>query len=355
MLRNIILINVLAGMIFSSAAVGDVRLKDVATVRDQRAAQLIGYGLVVGLDGTGDGRNTQFTIRTIGNMLQRMGIEVPATTIKVKNVAAVMVTATVSPYVKAGGAFDVTVSSVGDASSLEGGTLLLTPLQTADGLVRAKAQGPVSVGGTNRDFGSGRGIVNLQLVGAVPGGGILELDLPTIAVDERSLMVMLRDADFTTAFRLANAINSTFGGDIAMAQDAGNIMVSVPNEFSTRNDMVGFISLMENVTFEPDETARVIINERTGTIIAGGNVSLAPVAIMHGTLSIDIGQNNQAAGQIGLQQRPAGDRMVNLSETSNVSEVAQALNMLQVTPRDMIAIFQALKRAGSLRAELIVM
>ena len=258
-----------AALTLCSTVMGEVRLKDVATVRDQRATQLIGYGLVVGLDGTGDGRNTQFTIRTIGNMLQRMGIEVPSTTIKVKNVAAVMVTATVSPYVKAGGTFDVTVSSVGDASSLEGGTLLLTPLQTADGMVRAKSQGPVSVGGSNRDFGSGTGIDNLQLVGAVPGGGILEVDLPTIAVDERSLMVMIRDADFTTAFRLANAINNTFGSELAAAQDAGNVMVTVPDEFANRNDMVGFIALMENVTFEPDESARVIINERTGTIIAG--------------------------------------------------------------------------------------
>lgn len=350
-----VLAGICAGLTLCSTVLGDVRLKDVATVRDQRATQLIGYGLVVGLDGSGDGRNTQFTIRTIGNMLQRMGIEVPSTTIKVKNVAAVMVTATVSPYVKTGGTFDITVSSVGDASSLEGGTLLLTPLQTADGLVHAKAQGAVSVGGTNRDFGAGEGVENLELVGSVPGGGILEVDFPTIAVDERNLMVMLRDADYTTAYRLANAINDTFGDELAMAQDAGNVLVTVPDEFAGNNGMVGFIAQMEAVTFEPDESARVIINERTGTIIAGGNVSLAPVAIMHGTLSIDIGQGGQAAAPQPGMPAPTGDRMLNIDETTNVEEVAQALNILQVTPRDLIAIFQALKRAGSLRAELIVM
>ncbi|MCE5249629.1 flagellar basal body P-ring protein FlgI [bacterium] len=338
-----------------------VRLKDVAIIKDQREIQLLGYGLVVGLDGTGDGKNTQFTIRTIGNMLKRMGIEVSAANIKVKNVAAVIVTATVSPYVKTGGTFDVTVSSMGDASSLEGGTLLLTPMCATGEMQYATAQGPLSVGGSNRNFGGQTGIVqNKQLVGMVPKGGILERDLPTLGVEERSLMVTLRNPDYTTAYRLATSVNSTFQNTLASARDAGSIVVKIPPEYADSGDIVRFISEMELVTFIPDEKAKVIINERTGTIIAGGNVSLSPVAIMHGTLSVVISEP-QAAGA----QQPPGqaaqpgqvsttERMVAFNETANVAEVAKALNVLGATPRDLIAIFQALKTAGSLRAELIV-
>ncbi len=329
---------------------GEVRLKDVAKVRDQREIQLTGLGLVVGLPGTGDGRNTQFTIRMIGNMMQRMGIEVPSTTIKVKNVAAVMVTANVSPYVKSGGSFDVTVASTGDASSIDGGTLLITVLKDNNGVVYGKAQGPVSMGGAVR---------NLEApTGTVPGGGVLLRDLPTLAMDERNMLVTLYNPDFTTAHRLATAVNETFGSDIALAQDAGSIIVDVPEDYSNRGGLVGFISEVEAVTFDPDERARVVINERTGTIIAGENVSLSPIAITHGNLSLTI--DNQQAQQPAAaaapgQAAPAGDRMVTLGETTNVNEVAQALNVLGVTPNDLIAIFQALKRSGSLRAELVIM
>jgi flagellar P-ring protein precursor FlgI len=341
-----------------------VRLKDMAIIKDQREIQLIGYGLVVGLDGSGDGKNTQFTIRTIGNMLKRMGIEVPATNIKVKNVAAVMVTATVSPYVKAGGTFDVNVSSMGDASSLEGGTLLLTPLCGHDEIKYATAQGPLSVGGSNRNYGGQTTIVrNVQLTGIVPKGGILERDFPTLGVDERSLMITLRYPDYTTAYRLASAVNSTFQNDLAIARDAGSVVVKIPPEYSDHDDIVRFISEMELVTFVPDEKAKVVINERTGTIIAGSNVSLSPVAIMHGTLSLMIGapQGQAAQPQAAQPGQPAQpgqviteERMVAFNEAANVGEVAKALNLLGVTPRDLIAIFQALRTAGSLRAELVI-
>ncbi|MBN1290299.1 MAG: flagellar basal body P-ring protein FlgI [Candidatus Latescibacteria bacterium] len=336
-----------------------VRLKDMAVIRDQREVQLIGYGLVVGLNGTGDGKNTQFTIRMIGNMMKRMGVEVPATSIKVKNVAAVMVTATVSPYVKSGGAFDVTVSSLGDASSLEGGTLLMTQLTGPDGLVYASAQGAISVGGSNRNYGGGGIVENIELVGRVSDGGILDHEFPTISTEERSLMVNLRSPDYTTAYRVATAINETFLQNIANPRDAGSIIINVPEEYVQASGIVRFISEMEAITFVPDEKAKVIINERTGTIVAGSNVSLSPVAIMHGTLSLVIeepgaaGQAQQAApGLPGAE--PVGDRMVTLNETANVGEVAKALNLLGATPRDLIAIFQALKSAGSLRAELVI-
>ena len=328
-----------------------VRLKDVARVRDQREVQLNGLGLVVGLAGTGDNRNTQFTIRMIGNMMKRMGIDVPSTTIKVKNVAAVMVTATISPYIKDGGAFDVTVSSTGDASSLDGGTLLLTHLRDSSGNVYAKAQGSMIVGGTERNVAAPSGII--------PNGGILLRELPTIGMDERNMLVTLVNPDYTTAYRLATAINETLETDVALAQDAGSIIIDVPESYSTRNDMVRFIAEIEAVSFVPDERARVIINERTGTIIAGGNVSLGMVAITHGDLSLRIEQPALAAAP-GAEpampgQVPAQDRIVTIGETANVNEVARALNMMGVTPNDLIAIFQALKRAGSLRAELLIM
>jgi len=343
----------------------DVRLKDVAVIRDQREVQLLGYGLMVGLNGTGDGKNTQFTIRMIGNMMKRMGIEVPSTSIKVKNVAAVMVTATVAPYVKNGGTFDVTVSSLGDASSLEGGTLLMTALTGPDGLVYATAQGPVSVGGSNRNFGGKAGVENMQMVGLVSDGGILDREFPTLSVEERSLMVTLRSPDYTTAYRLASAINVMFRNNIANARDAGSITIVVPPEYADNRDIVRFISEMEVVTFSPDERAKVVINERTGTIVAGSTVSLSPVAIMHGTLSLVI-EEPEAAGAQAAQpaaqaappglpgEEPTGDRMVTLDESADVGEVAQALNLLGATPRDLIAIFQALKSAGALRAELII-
>ena len=346
-------------MIWASSLSAAVRLKDVAQIRDQSEIQLIGMGLVVGLQGTGDGKNTQFTVRGIANMMKRMGIDVPATTIKVKNVAAVMVTATISPYVKPGGMFDVVVSSAGDAKSLEGGTLLRTLLNGPDDVLYAEAQGPISIGGPNKNFGGqGTFVRNANLTGTVPDGGILEKELPSLAANEQNLMVTLRSPDYTTAFRLATSINDTFKKSLAVARDAGSVVVNIPPEYSDKGDIVKFISEMEIVSFVPDEKAKVVINERTGTIVAGNNVSLGPVAIMHGTLSLAINPGT-AAGQPAAVppaagQVPAGDRMVNFNESTNAGEVAKALNLMGVTPRDIIAIFQALKRAGSLRAELIV-
>ena len=346
-----------AFFLLGHSVLGEVRLKDVAKVRDQREIQLVGLGLVVGLQGTGDRKTTQFTTRSIGNLLKRMNIEVPTQRINVKNVAQVMATTTVSPYVKKGGTFDVTVSSMGDASSLEGGILLLTIMEDINGQQFGKAQGPVSVGGTNKDFGSPAGVVeNEQLTGIVLNGGILEKEIPTLGMDERNVLITLSNPDFTSAFRLSEAINSFFKADLSTSQDAGSIIVQVPDEYSSRSNMVKFIAEIESISFIPDERAKVLINERTGTIVAGGNVSLGPVAITHGTLSLSISPPGAPAQQPALPgQAPAGERIVSLNESANVSELAQALNMLGVTPRDLIAIFQALKRSGSLRADLVIM
>ena len=313
---------ILVLFLFADTVCCEVRLKDVARVRDQQAVKLIGEGLVVGLSGTGDGRNTQFTIRMIGNMLKRMGLEVPSTTIKVKNVAAVIITAEVSPYVKEGGTFDVIASSMGDATSLEGGTLLVTLLKDINGDLFGKAQGQVSMGGTNKNFGSAQRLVNnAQLVGIVPGGGILERGLPTLAMDEQNLLVTLLNPDFTTAYRLAEAVNEVFETDLAKAQDAGSIVLEVPEIYAQNNDIVKFISEIEDVSFIPDNRAQVIINERTGTIVAGGKVTLGPVAISHGTLSLSIGDPNAGAQQPAMQgQAPQGDRIVTIDETVDIKQ-----------------------------------
>jgi len=345
-------------LIPGSLAFGEVRIKDVVLIKDQREIQLKGLGLVTGLNGTGDTKTTQFTIRMIGNMMRNFGLEVPSGSIKVKNVAAVMITATVSPYVKIGGTIDVNVSSAGDAKDLEGGTLLPTQLFDNNGIFFGQAQGPVSIGGANKDYTGAGGIVeNAALAGVVPGGGILEREVPTLGMEERSLTVTLRNPDYTTAYRLASAINDFFMNDLAIASDAGSIIVRVPDEYVENSDMVKFISEMEAVTFEPDEKAKVVINERTGTIIAGNNVTLAPVAIMHGSLSLTIGQQVPVTAPVPgmpVVQGQDGDRMVTFGESVNVSQIARALNMLGVTPRDLIAIFQALKESGSLRAELLI-
>ena len=356
-ITKIIIYVVLSLLLFVQFASTDVRLKDVAFIKDQSEIQLKGLGLVMGLNGTGDGKNTQFTIRMIGNLMSSMNIEVPSEAIKVKNVAAVMVTATVSPYIKVGGTFDVTVSSIGDAKSLDGGTLLMTALSDINDILYGFSQGPLSIGGSNRDYGGAGGIVNnAELAGIVPGGGMLQREVPTLGMDEHSLTVSLRNPDYTTAYRLSTAINGYFEAELANARDAGTLIVQVPDEYANNQDMVKFISEMEVVSFRPDEIAKVVINERTGTIIAGTNVSLAPVAIMHGMLSLTIGQQVE---QTEIQPMPSvqgqnGDRIVSFGESANVGQIARALNMLGVTPRDLIAIFQALKASGSLRAKLVI-
>ncbi len=349
---------VLAMLMLISSAAAEVRLKDVVLIKDQREIQLKGVGLVTGLNGTGDTKTTQFTIRMIGNMMKKFGLDVPSTSIKTKNVAAVMVTATVSPYVKVGGTFDVTVSSMGDAKSIEDGTLQEVLLFNADELLYGKAMGAISIGGANKDYSGGGGVVeNATLVGVVPGGGILERDIPTLGMDEHMVTLTLRNPDYTTAYRLASSINDFFQQGLAVSRDAGSIQVKVPDEYVENSEIVRFISEMESVTFNPDERARVVINERTGTIVAGSMVTLSPVAIMHGTLSLTIGQQDQqqAVPNMPAVQGEEGDRMVSFGESVNVSQVAGTLNMLGVTPRDLIAIFQALKESGSLRAELVIM
>ncbi len=349
---------------------GAVRIKDMASIEGISQKQVIGYGLVVGLDGTGDSRRSLMANQSLRNMVKHFGLTLPSNVpMRVKNVAAVMVTAEISPFLKKGNVFDVQVSSMGDAKSLEGGTLLLTPLIGGDRQVYAHAQGAISIGGFNIETNGGEKIrQNYALVGRIPNGGILERDLATSFSADSTLFLSLRQPDFTTAFRTAQAINQSFGKPIAKAKDAGHIQIKLPAEVQSSGNIVQFMASLEEVQVTPDEEARVVVNERTGTIVVGANVSITQVAISHGNLSVEV-SSNPIISQPGPFSRgqtvvvPKTQTQVNVQQsklsvvnaTASVQDVAKALNALGVTPRDMIAIFQALKEAGALKARLIIM
>jgi flagellar P-ring protein precursor FlgI len=359
------------GLLFGEAMPlpAKVRVKDIATVQGLQDVQVIGYGLVVGLDKTGDGRGSVFTVQSMANMLARMGIIVPAEAIRPKNVAAVMVTADIGPFARRGNRVDVLVSSLGDATSLEGGTLLMTPLSGKDGQVYAYAQGPVSTGGFNIETaGSSRTRKNYTLVGRVPDGAILEVSLGAAMIEENQLGLTLHQPDFTSAVRLAEAVNRTFGDSTATVGDAATVLVFLPEPYRSGGSPAPFIAQLETLDIAPDQVARVVVNERTGTIIVGENVRIATVAVAHGNLTIEINTtpvisqpNAFSKGETVVapltettvsQETPT---VTVMQQTASVQEVATALNALGVSARDIIAIFQALKRAGALQAELVIM
>ena len=346
-----------------------VRLKDIGGIRTIQDVQLIGYGLITGLEGNGDGRGAPFTVQSLANLMRNMGVEVDPGTIRASNAASVMVTARISPTNRQGSTIDITVSSLGDAASLQGGILLMTPLQAdpPNGPIVAIAQGPVSIGGFNAEGGGGASISkNHPVVGRIPNGAIVQQELAPAGQVAPTLTVTIRDPDYTTSARLAHSIDGRFGRNIATALDAGTINVDVPPHLQNQVEFIEFIAKLENVTVVPDLTARVVVNERTGTIVAGENVMIAEVAIAHGSLSISIGPEitaeagapggPQAQLQLGgaVEVDEEKPRVLALPPASNVSDVAKALNALKVTPRDIIAIFQALKRAGALKSELII-
>jgi flagellar P-ring protein FlgI len=355
----------------AAPAHAQVRLKDIARVDGGGELQLVGYGLVVGLDGTGDSRAASFTSQTVANMLTRMGISVQDARLRVKNTAAVMVSAKLAPNQRPGTTFDVTVSSLGDARSLEGGVLLSTPLATPEGLIYATAQGPVSVGGFSVRSNNSRVSQNYVLAGRVPGGGSVETTWAPPPGADSTLTVILQDPDYTTAQRVAVAINAALPAARAQAIDAGTIVLqpSVPEGApNSRAARVDLLARIESLLIEPDTAARVVVNERTGTIVAGEHVTLAGVAIAHGNLSVRIDQqpvisqpNEMAMGRTVVTEKTdvnAGadpGTIVPVPAAANVGDLAHALNALGVAPRDMIAILQALKEAGALRAELRIL
>ncbi|MBW1980676.1 MAG: flagellar basal body P-ring protein FlgI [Deltaproteobacteria bacterium] len=342
-----------------------VRLKDMAAVQGMRSNQLIGYGLVVGLEGTGDGKGTKFTVQTLVNMLERLGVDVPREQVKVDNVAAVMVTADLPSFARRGSKLDVLVSSLGDAESLQGGTLLLTPLKGVDGQVYALAQGAVSIGGFKAVGAAGGGVQkNFPTVGRIPEGATVERELPYNFSVESTIGINLFHPDFTTATRTVAAINKYLQGEVARAIDAGTIRLEVPA--SAREDLVGLMARLEQIEIIPDSKARVVVDERTGTVVMGENVRISTVAVAHGSLSIQIKETRNVSQPAPFARRgrtvvtPESDvqvqegtkRLLLVKEGANIGEVVQALNAVGATPRDLISIFQALKAAGALQAEL---
>jgi flagellar P-ring protein precursor FlgI len=356
-----VIILLAAGAVTAPAA----RIKDIANIRGVRQNQLFGYGLVVGLDGTGDGNKSLFTVQSLSSMLERMGVTTHPDQLKVKNVAAVMITANLPPFARTGSRIDVLVSSIGDAKNLQGGTLLLTPLKGADGNVYAVAQGPVSTGGFSYGKGTGTGVQkNFPTVGRIADGALIEREIANNFNQHEELTLALHAPDFTTATRVAQAINIAFGDDLATAPDAGTIKVKVPDLYRGRS--VELVALIENLGVTPDMVSKVIINERTGTVIMGENVRIATIAIAHGNLSIQVNRQDNVSQPLpfsrGGETVVTSDRQMTVEEGRNplflvesgvsIGEVVRALNALGVSPRDLIAIFQALKAAGALQAEL---
>ena len=343
-----------------------VRLKDIATVDGVRTNQLIGYGLVVGLDGTGDNVKTEFTVQSLTSMLERMGVKIDPDDVKVKNVAAVVATANLPPFARVGSRVDVLVSSIGDAESLLGGTLLVTPLRGNDGKVYAVAQGSISLGGGFSFTGAAGGGVqrNHPTAGLIASGATVEREVPLDFQDKDKVRLSLRNPDFTTAVRVCEAINALFGENLAAPLDGGTIDVKVGASYEGK--VAELMALMESVEVEPDVEARVVLDERTGTVVMGENVNISTVAISHGNLSIVIKEQFEVSQPPPLSERgetvvvPESKvkveeeqrRLILLRGGVPLRELISALNAIGVSPRDLIAIFQAIKAAGALQARL---
>lgn len=342
------------------------RLKDLVSIEGVRDNQLVGYGIVVGLNGTGDKRQTIFSAQSLANMLEKMGVSVVATAIKVSNTAAVMVTATLPPFAQPGTKIDVTAAAIGDASNLQGGLLLMTSLRGANGQVYAVAQGPVVTGG----FVAGRGgvsqTVNHPTVGLAPGSATVERLAPSIEPTTR-VRLQLRNADFATSSRVAAVINKEFGGEAAIARAENSALISIETPAAWKNRVTEFIADLEELKVEVDSVAKIVVNERTGTIVMGKEVRIAPVAILHGNLSVEI-QTTVSVSQPGplstgttevvpqetLTAKDEPAKNVVLKQGATVEELVRALTAIGSTARDIIAILQNLRAAGAMNAELEV-
>lgn len=350
------------------------RIKDIASFEGMQGQHLIGYGLVIGLDGTGDrssgATGAIFTVQSITNMLEKFGITVPAGRLRVRNVAAAMITARLDPFMNPGTRIDVTVSSLGDAKSLEGGVLLTTPVLGTDGNVYAMAQGALSIGGFNIETGEGEKIrQNYALVGRVPNGAIIQKEIDFQFDLRKPLGIMLRKPDFTTSARIASRVNAHFSAAVATAINAASVAIQWPSDLMHPGDIVEFLSAIETLEVEADRVAKVVINERTGTIVAGGDVKIADVMVAHGNLTIHTrrtpvisqpapfsrGGRTVVDGITSTTVEQEKARSVVITNIVTVKDIATALNQLGVKPRDIIAIFQAIKEAGALQAELVVL
>ena len=341
------------------------RIKDISSFKGVRINQLVGYGLVVGLNGTGDGSGTKFTTQSLVNMMERLGIHTLSDQVKVANVAGVMVTADLPPFARKGNRVDVLISSIGDAKSLQGGTLLLTTLKGVDNNVYAMAQGPLLVGGFASAGAAGGGVQkNHPTVARIPGGAIIEREIPFNFNDLDDLTIALNQPDFTTALRLSKAINLQLGTPIATPMDAGTVKVAVPESY--RSNLVDLVASLEQIDIKPDMEAKIILSERTGTVIMGENVRIAPLAIAHGNLSVQIKERSHVDQPLPFSQGQTvvtPDSKISIKEDDNrlllvepdsasLGSVVKALNAIGVSPRDLITVFQAIKASGALQAEL---
>lgn len=361
--KSIITMAVLTTLAASAMADQVVKIKDVARIEGVRGNQLVGYGIVVGLDATGDSQQAQFTTQSVANMLQKFGVSIPSGKLKVKNVASVMLTADLPPFVRPGSKIDVTVSSLGDAKSLQGGMLLQTPLQAANGMVYAVAQGSVSIGGFTAG-GNGNSVTkNHPTVGRIPDGAIVEQAVETRLMDRGTMNILLNNPDFSTAVRVAKAVETRLGRGSALALDAATVHVIGGDE-----NPANLIADLGELLVSQSMIAKVVVNERTGTVVIGGSVQISPVAISHGSLSVEISTDLQVSQPNGMSKggetvvvpkvnvTATEDRaqLVQLESGSTLEDLVRALNELKVTPRDVLAILQALKQAGALHAELEV-
>ncbi len=368
-------------------AASAARIKDIAAIQGIRTNQLFGYGLITGLNGTGDKTGTGFTIQGLVNMLEKMGVHVNPADVNVKNVAAVMLSASLPPFARIGQKIDVTISSIGDAKSLQGGTLLLAPLTGVDGKIFALAQGPIAVGGYSAGGSAGGGVTkNHPTVARISGGASVEREIPLSLEHKKELTIMLTNPDFNTATRVSNAIASKFGDGIVMPIDSGTLKIKIPESY--RDQIVNMIATIGNLEVRPDSVAKVIVNEKTGTVVIGENVRISNVAVAHGNLSIQIKETKNVSqpapfgttGRLENTLAPAPTQLdnvvvapggatvvtteteVEVSEDSNklmlipsgktVGDLVRALNAIGVTPRDLITILQSMKAAGALHAKL---
>jgi flagellar P-ring protein precursor FlgI len=349
-----------------------VRVKDLASVQGVRGNQLVGYGLVVGLNGTGDGNKSPFTTQALTNMLKNVGMVINQADLKVKNVAGVMVTATLPPFIKAGQPLDVTLSSLGDASSLQGGTLVATPLKGLDDEIYAMAQGPVSIGGFKATGPVPDGSqTNHLTVARVPNGATVEREVPVSFAGKNMITLSLNSPDFTTVSRMTKAINTFLGSAYAKAADGATVTVAVPETY--REQQVALLAALEMLDVDPDAIAKVVVDERTGTIVMGENVRIGELALSHGTLSIRVAADPNQIGKDKLGKpltddmvremtaqlaanngKPQENRVINLTPGVTLAQLVRALNSVGAAPRDLIAIFQAIKAAGAMQAELTI-
>jgi flagellar P-ring protein precursor FlgI len=346
---------------------GATRIKDIAALQGVSSTPMIGYGLVVGLNKTGDRRQTIFSAQTLANLLEKFGVAVPAAQIKIENIAAVLVTAELPPYIRSGARLDITASSIGDARSLQGGMLLPTPLRGPDGEVRAMAQGALSIGGFGGGTSGNSVQVNHLTVGRVPGGALVQTALAAAVAPTDTLTLALKEPDFVSAGRVARAINADLEDGAARVVDPATVVVRVPDEY--RAAVPDLVARLEVLPVDVDAIARVVINERTGTVVVGGAVRIGPAAVAHGNLSVRITTKLEVSQPSPLsstgetkvvpQERvdvnEQGAQLLTLEQGTTLESVVRALNALGATPRDIIAIMQALKAAGALRAELIIL